>query len=63
MSTESFRQSGVDPQLLRARVRYAAKVDDLTSEMIASLRSLEVTYPDIDVDIVGQDRRGFTVWT
>ena len=58
MSIESFAKAGIDPALLRAEYSYSAKVSALSSEMIASLRTIEETSPLLNVNIAGQDQRG-----
>ncbi len=58
MSFESFTASGVDPALLRAEYVYAVRVPSLSSEDKAAVRALSEKYPDLDVDIAGEDRRG-----
>ena len=58
ISPESFTAAGIDPQLLRSEYRYAAKVPNLDADQIDSLRALQNTNSQIDVDIAGQDQRG-----
>lgn len=58
MSPESFAAAGVEPQLLRSEYRYAAKVPNLNADQIDSLRALQETNGQIDVEIAGQDQRG-----
>jgi putative ABC transport system permease protein len=58
MGQDSFTRANIDPQLLRAEYTYAAAVSDLTSIQIDALRTVESAYPEVDIDIAGQDQRG-----
>jgi putative ABC transport system permease protein len=58
MSQGSFADANVDLQLLRAEYIYAAVAPDLTTDDIESLRMMDDSYPEIQVDIAGQDQRG-----
>ncbi|MFT7644478.1 MAG: putative ABC transport system permease protein [Candidatus Paceibacteria bacterium] len=58
MSQGSFIDANVDPELLRAEYTYAAVAPDLTTDAIESLRMMQGSYPEIHVDIAGQDQRG-----
>ncbi len=58
MSFERFTAAGIEPALLRAEYVYAARVPALTSDMKVAARALGEKYPELDVDIAGEDRRG-----
>jgi len=58
MSHDSFELSLVDPALLRAEYVYAAKVIELTTTNREAVRALGEKYPEVDIDIAGEDRRG-----
>jgi len=58
ISPESFLAANVNPQLLRLEYSYGIKTNTLTSGTIESLRALETTSPEIDVNIAGQDQQG-----
>ncbi|MCA9357210.1 FtsX-like permease family protein [Candidatus Nomurabacteria bacterium] len=58
ISPESFLASGIDPQLLRAEYTYAVKAPDLSNLQVESLRSLQESNKQLDIDIAGQDQRG-----
>lgn len=58
ISSESFEDSKIDPQLLRAEYVYAVKAPDLTTEQIESVRAVGERYAELDIDIAGQDQRG-----
>ncbi len=58
MNQSSFELSQIDTRLLRADYSYAAKISNVTTDMIASVRQVQKTYPEIDVDIAGVDQQG-----
>ncbi|MEN9621952.1 MAG: hypothetical protein RLZZ67_386 [Candidatus Parcubacteria bacterium] len=58
MSQSSFEEAQIDTRLLRAEYTYAAKVTNLTSGMVESLRQVQKAYPEVDVDVAGVDQQG-----
>lgn len=58
MSQSSFKETQIDVQLLRADYTYAAKIPNLTSSMVESIRQTQKSYSGVDVTVAGLDQQG-----